>query len=252
MFSYSRPLLLSACLASLALSACGGNSDDGVAAKAEAQAAIAAQEVAVAKAAKIEEERLEEAAKAEAAEKQAAQARDALQNPDWAEHDNLPPEWGGLYEKNCKIGGPEDTNFFAYRDAKTNTNYEFLYITYPPSLKKRPKAQVIPMKAKVWQNRKNPDHYLLYSTESFSQRLVKDGWTHGLHQTLDGQKWDITAHMMTRYKPTDAVRWGAYLDNPKDYGSTPPCNPKLAQPWAGQVFKTQAGKAYTLQGIMGQ
>ena len=174
-----------------------------------------------------------------------------MQTPDWAPHDSLPPEWGGLYAKDCIIGGPEDSYFFTVRNSKTNTRYEFIHITYPPSLNKKPKAEVYTLPAQVWQNKNNPDHYLLYSAKSFRQILVKDGWSRGLHQTLDGKEWDIMANGMTKYKPTDAIRWGAYLDINEDFGSRPPCDAKLAQPWTGVKFKTKSGKSYTLDQIMG-
>jgi len=175
---------------------------------------------------------------------------EALKNPDWISVSNLPNDWSGLYQKDCKIGGPENSHFFEYRNGDSNTVYHFAYIVFPSSLNKKPDAKVIPITYKVWQNEKWPEHYLLFGQDTYSQILLKDGWAKGMHQTIDGQPWDISQHWETKYRETDVVRWAVNLDNHEDYGSRPPCDQKLAKPWAGQVFKTKAGKSLTLQKIM--
>jgi len=175
---------------------------------------------------------------------------EALKNPDWISVSNLPNEWSGLYQKDCKIGGPEDSHFFEYRNSNNNTVYHFAYIVFPSSLNKKPDAKVIPITYKVWQNKNWPKHHLLFGQDSYQQVLVQDGWATGLHQTLDGEPWDLTEHWQTQYRETDAVRWAVNLDVGEDYGSRPSCDPKLAKPWAGQVFKTEAGKSLTLQKVM--
>ena len=178
--------------------------------------------------------------------------KEALQNPNWVPVSNLPAEWTGLYQKECKIGGPEGSHFFEYQNHETNMIYYFAHISYPPSLNKKPKANVYPVTYKVWQNDNWPDHYLLFGQDSFMQLLREDGWVKGMHQTLDGQPWDIAQHMQTKYRETDVVRWAADVHEDEDYGSHPPCDPKLAQPWQGQVFKTREGRSLTLQQAMGQ
>ncbi len=178
---------------------------------------------------------------------------DALQNPDWVKTATLPKEWSGLYQKDCDIGGPEKPSFFEYRDHNTNIEYIFAYIPYPPSLNKKPKAEVYPITAQVWQNKNLTDHYLLFKNGTFSQILIEDGptpqdrpWSRGLHQTLDGKVWDINQNYMTDYKVTDAVRWAVDTTNTEDYGSRPACPLKLAEPWAGQSFKGKDGNTYSL------
>ncbi len=189
-------------------------------------------------------------AKDEIQTQELAVKNNALKSPEWVSVPNVPNEWSGLYQKNCKIGGPEDSHFFEYKNQNNNTVSYFAYVTFPPALNKKPKATVYQVKYQVWQNEKWPDHYLLYGLDSYLQFLLEDGWAHGLHQTLDGQKWDIAQHMQTKYRNTDVVRWAANIDEDEDYGSTPPCDPKLAQPWTGQVFKTKDGKSLTLQKVM--
>lgn len=187
---------------------------------------------------------------ADLAAEKAAIKREAMLNPDWVPVSNMPREWSGLYQKDCKIGGPEGSHFFEYKNHQTNTEYNFIHIVYPPSLNKKPKADVYPVSYKVWQNSKWPDHYLLFGFESFSQALLEEGWVRGIHQTLDGEAWDIGSHMQTKYRETDVVRWAADLKKRKDYGSRPPCDTKLAQPWTGQIFKTKSGQALSLQKVM--
>lgn len=196
-----------------------------------------------------------EAAEASVIEKEiVTQDRDkrqtALQTPDWVLSETLPAEWTGLYQEDCAIGGPEKTSFFTYNNHLQNTQYHIAYIVYPPSLNKKPKAEIYPFTYKVWQNKNWPQHYLLFTTDSFTQILIEDETSRGLHQTLDGSPWDSTANLEIRYKPTDAVRWAADIKNQEDYGSRPPCNSKLAQPWGTQIFKTKSGKSFTLKDIM--
>ena len=144
----------------------------------------------------------------------------------------------------------EDSHFFEYQNSDNNTVYHFTYITSPPSVNEKPKAIVYPITYKVWQNKNRPEHYLLFGQHSFSQVLLEEGWMRGLYQTLDGQPWDTSEHWQTKYKETDAVRWAVNVHEYKDYGSRPPCDQKLAQPWTGQVFKTQSGQSLTLQKAM--
>ena len=174
----------------------------------------------------------------------------ALQNPNWSQVANLPAEWSGLYQKDCVIGGPEKDSFFTYRDHAKNTEYYFSYIIFPPALNKEAKADVYPITYQVWQNANWPTHYLLFANGGFSQVIIEDGWARGLHQTLDGKVWDINYHFDTKYKPTDVVRWGVDVNTQEDYGSRPPCDSKLAQPWQGQAFQVKSGGTLTLQEIM--
>ncbi len=174
----------------------------------------------------------------------------ALQSPDWVLAETLPAQWSGLYQEDCAIGGPEKTSFFTYNNHLQNTQYHITYIVYPPSLGKKPKAEIYPFTFKVWQNKNWPQHYLLFTADSFTQILIEDGISRGLHQTLDGSPWNSTANYQTRYKPTDAVRWAVDIENQEDYGSHPPCDPKLAQPWSAQIFKTKSGKSFTFKDIM--
>ena len=180
---------------------------------------------------------------------QAARTK-ALANPDWAQVSNLPTSWGGLYQPDCKIGGPETLSFFNYRNADTNSQAYFNYIPFPAALNKAPNATVVPITYKVWQNKNWPDHYLLFAQNSYSQIIISEGWAKGAHQSLDGQPWDSMVNYMTKYKPSDAVRWSVDINNTEDYGSRPPCDLKLAQPWSGQVFITKSGQPYTLQQFM--
>lgn len=173
-----------------------------------------------------------------------------LQNPDWTIVETLPAEWTGLYQKDCEINGPEKTSFFTYNNHLQNTQYHITYIVFPTSLDRKPKAEIYPFTFKVWQNKNLQDHYLLFAEGGFSQILIEDGISRGLHQTLDNQPWDLMANFETRYKPTDTVRWATDIDNPEDYGSRPPCDQKLAQPWDGQIFKTKSGTPFTLKDIM--
>ena len=130
-----RPLLLLTFVVAVALSACGDSASQKAEATQAREAAQAAQDAAqqkeTAKAAAIEEAR-----------NRVAKKRNGMQTPEWAPYDSLPPEWGGLYAKDCIIGGPEDSYFFTVRNSKTNTRYEFIHITYPPSLNKKPKTEV--------------------------------------------------------------------------------------------------------------
>lgn len=193
------------------------------------------------------------------AEHRASQADDksdyklkALENPDWVSIDTLPPEWGGLYQKDCVIGGPEKSNFFDYHDAKTNMVYYFTYVVYPKNLNRAPIATFVEIPATVWQNETYPDHYLLFQEGGFSQIVIADGWSKGQFQKLDGQAWDSTEHFATRYKTTDAVRWSVDTSRSEDFGSRPPCSDTLAQPWAGQVFKSKSGKSVRLTDLVGK
>jgi len=175
---------------------------------------------------------------------------EALKNPEWVSVSNLPNEWSGLYQKECKIGGPEDSNYFEYRNSKNNTVYHFSYTVFPSSLNKRPMAEVLPITYKVWQNENWPEHYLIFAQQSYSQLLLEDGWVKGVHQTLEGQPWDINRHWETKYRETDFVRWAVNFDEQDDYGSRPPCASKLTKPWIGQVFKTKDGQSLTIQKVM--
>lgn len=188
--------------------------------------------------------------KQELADQAITKRNTALLTPDWTLAETLPEEWTGLYQEDCAIGGPEKTSFFTYNNHLQNTQYHFTYIVYPPSLNKTPKAEVYPFTFRVWQNKNWPQHYLLFTTDSFTQILIEDGISQGLHQTLDGQPWDSTANYQTKYKSTDVMRWAVDIENREDYGSRLPCNPNLAQPWSNEVFKTKSGKSFTLKDIM--